>query len=400
MISVAEARARILGALAPLGTETVALPEAWGRVLAEDIAARVAVPPADVSAMDGYAVRAADLAVVPATLRVVGAAPAGHPFQGQVGAGETVRVFTGSVIPAGADAVIAQEDSSRDGDRVTLTEAAKPGKFVRRQGQDFAPGDLLLKAPRKLNAREVGLVAAANHPWVRVYRRARVAIIATGDEIALPGEPIPPGGLVSSNSHALAACIRAAGGEPLHLGIARDDPAAIATAADMARGADLLVTSGGASVGEHDLVQGALAARGLALDFWKIAMRPGKPLMWGRLGLLPLLGLPGNPVSAMVCAILFLVPAIAVLQGLPASEPPTVTVRLAVDLPANDNRADHLRARLSRGPDGAWEATPFPLQDSGMLARLAWADCLVLRAPHAPALPAGATAQAILLGEC
>jgi molybdopterin molybdotransferase len=399
MLSVAEARARILASLAPVAVETVALPDAWNRVLAEDIAARVAVPPADVSSMDGYAVRAADLATPPATLRLVGAAPAGHPFAGRVGPGETVRVFTGSVIPEGADAVIAQEDAAGEGERVTLSETARPGKFIRRRGQDFAPGDILLRAPKKLSARDVGLVAAANHPWVRVRRRPRIAIVATGDEIALPGEPIPAGGLVSSNSHALGACARACGAEPLSLGIARDDPAAILALADAAQGADLLVTSGGASVGEYDLVQSALGSRGLALDFWQIAMRPGKPLMWGRIGALPLLGLPGNPVSAMVCAALFLCPAIAVLLGLPATDPPTVPVRLGVALPANDHRADHLRARLQPGADGTPVATPFPVQDSGMLARLAWADCLVLRDPHAPPLPAGAMAEAILLGE-
>jgi molybdopterin molybdotransferase len=400
MLSVADARARILASLTPVGTETVALPDAWNRVLAGDVAARVPVPPADVSQMDGYAIRAADLATPPATFRLVGAAPAGHPFAGHVGPGETVRVFTGSVIPDGADAVIAQEDSSRDGDVVTLTEAARPGKFVRRRGQDFSPGDVLLRAPKKLTARDVGLAAAANHPWLAVRRRPRIAIVATGDEIALPGEPIPPGGLVSSNSHALSAAVQAAGGEALHLGIARDDPAAIAALADAAAGCDLMVTSGGASVGEHDLVQKALAARGFALDFWQIAMRPGKPLMWGRVGALPVLGLPGNPVSSMICAIVFLVPAIATLLGLPAADPPTTTVRLAVPLPANDHRADHLRATLDRAPDGTWLATPFPAQDSGMLARLAWADCLVLRAPHAPALAAGETAEGILLGEC
>lgn len=399
MISVAEARGRILGGLVPVGIETIALAEAWGRVLAADIVARLAVPPADVSSMDGYAVRAADVAAPPVTLRLIGAAPAGHPFAGRVGPGETVRVFTGSVVPPGADAVIAQEDADPDGDLVTLRETARPGRFVRRQGQDFAPGDVLLRAPRKLNARDVGLIAAANHPWVAVRRRPRIAILATGDEIALPGEPIPPGGLVSSNSHGLGAAVRAAGGEPLHLGIVRDDPAAIIAAADAARGADMLVTSGGASVGEHDLVQRALAERGLSVDFWTVAMRPGKPLMWGRIDGMPVLGLPGNPVSAMVCASLFLGPAIAVMLSLPGGAPPTVPVKLAVPLPANDRRADHLRARLERMPDGTWLATPFPVQDSGMLARLAWADCLVLRAPHAPCLAAGGMAEAILLGE-
>lgn len=398
MISVSEAREKILAGLAPTAVEWVALPDAWGRVLAADIAARVAVPPADVSQMDGYAVRAADLATPPATLRRIGAAPAGHPFAGALGPGETVRVFTGSVIPYGADAVIAQEDATEEGASVTLREAARPGKFVRPRGQDFAPGDVLLAAPRRITARDVGLIAAANHPWVPVRRQPRVAILATGDEIALPGDPVPPGGLVSSNSHALAAAVRAAGGMPLHLGIAGDSREAILRGADAAAGADLLVTTGGASVGEHDLVRASLGERGLALDFWQIAMRPGKPLMWGRVGGLPVLGLPGNPVSAMVCATIFLAPAIAALSGLAMPEPETVPVRLAVDLPANDRRADHIRARLAPAEDGVKLATPFPVQDSGMLARLAWADCLVLREPFAPALPAGAIARAIVLG--
>jgi molybdopterin molybdotransferase len=397
MISVEDARTRILAGLMPTAIEWVALSDAFGRVLASDIAARTAVPPHDVSQMDGYAVRAADLATQPATLRVIGAAPAGHPFGGAVGPGQAVRLFTGSVIPRGADAVIAQEDSSRDGDLVTLTETARPGKFVRKQGQDFSPGDVLVRAPRRLNPRDIGLIAAANHPWVPVRRKPRVAILATGDEIALPGDPIPPGGLVSSNSHGLSALVRQAGGEPLHLGIATDDSAALVRAADSAAGADLLVTTGGASVGEHDLVRSALGERGLALDFWTVAMRPGKPLMWGRLGGLPLLGLPGNPVSALVCGMIFLAPAIAVLSGLPAASPATIRVRMAVDLVANDRRADHLRATLAPGEDGIPLATPFPVQDSGMLARLAWADCLVLRAPHAPALLAGSLAEAIPL---
>lgn len=399
MLSVAEARARILADLVPLPAETVALPIALGRVLANDLAARLALPPADVSAMDGYAVRAADLATAPQQFHLIGAAPAGHPFTGSVGPGETVRIFTGSVVPAGADAVIAQEDATCEGKTVTLSEVARPGKFIRRKGQDFSPGDALLRAPKKLTARDIGLAAAANHPWLAVRRRPRIAIVATGDEIALPGELIPPGGLVSSNSHALSATVRAAGGEAIHLGIARDDPAAIAALADAALGADMLVTSGGVSVGEHDLVQTALAARGFQLDFWRIAMRPGKPLVWGRIGALPVLGLPGNPVSAMVCAILFLVPAIAVMLGLPAADPPTVPVRLAVPLKANDHRTDYLRATLQRAADGTLVATPFPVQDSGMLARLAWADCLVLRAPHAPALAIGDAAHAILLGD-
>ena len=252
-----------------------------------------------------------------------------------------------------------------------------------------ARGDVLVPAGKRLTARDIGLIAAGNHPWVSVHRAPRVAILATGDEIALPGEPVPPGGIVSSNSHALAALVRAAGGEAVVLPIAADDRASIAAAADGARTCDILVTTGGASVGEHDLIQEALGARGLVVDFWKIAMRPGKPLIHGRLGDIPLLGLPGNPVSSLITAILFLVPALAVLSGLPAAPPPVSQAELGADLPANDHRADHLRARLALRSDGTQVVTAFGRQDSAMLRMLAESDALILRPAHAPAAAAG-----------
>jgi molybdopterin molybdotransferase len=396
MISVAEARARILEGLGPTQPETVALPQAWGRVSAAPVIARLTQPPADVSAMDGYALRAADSAVG-ARLRVIGNAPAGHPFAGRLGAGEAVRLFTGSIVPEGADCVVLQEDADREGDRVILREPATAGRHIRRAGQDFRSGEAVIPAGRRLGARDLGLAAAANHPWLVVHRRPRVAVLATGDEIALPGEPIPPGGIVSSNTHALAALARAAGAEPAVLPIARDDRAAIAGVADWASGADLLLTSGGASVGEHDLVQQALTDRGMAVDFWKIAMRPGKPLMAGRLGAVPVIGLPGNPVSALVCALLFVLPTLARLSGLPGDPPPTVRVRLGGPLRANDHRADFLRGRLTAGPDGSLIATAFERQDSAMMKLLADADALILRAPHAPALDTGAEVEVIRL---
>lgn len=391
MLSVEEARARILAPLRPTQAELVSLPEAWGRVAAAPVLARLTQPPADVSAMDGYALRAADGAPG-ARLRVVGTAPAGHPWAGAIGAGEAVRLFTGSVVPAGADAILPQEDAERSGDEVLVRDAPTAGRFVRRAGQDFSAGAEVVPAGRRLGARDVGLAAAANHPWLLVRRRPRVAILATGDEIALPGEPVPPGGIVSSNAHMLAALVRAAGGEPLVLPVVRDELDAIAATADRLGGVDLLVTTGGASVGDHDLVQPGLAARGFAVDFWRIAMRPGKPLMHGRLGAVPVLGLPGNPVSAMVCAVVFLLPALDALLGLPAGPPPTEAARLGAAVAANDGRADHLRASLA-----GEVATPFARQDSAMLARLARADALVLRAPHAPALPAGASVGIIRL---
>jgi molybdopterin molybdotransferase len=396
MISVEEARERILVALRPTPMEVVALANAWNRVTAAPVVARLTQPPADVSAMDGYALRAAD-GVLGARLTVIGAAPAGHPFDGTVGPGQAVRLFTGSVVPDGADAILLQEDATRDGDIVTINEAVTAGRHIRRAGQDFAAGDVVIPAERRMTARDVGLAAAANYPWLAVHRLPRVAILATGDEIAMPGEPIPPGGIVSSNSHALAALVRAAGGEPMVLPVARDERDAIAAVADQVLGMDMLVTTGGASVGDHDLVIESLKARGLTLDFWQIAMRPGKPLLFGKLGSTPVLGLPGNPVSAMVCAILFLLPALSRLLGLPAAAPPVTAALLGGPLKANDRRADHLRATVSSSGGGQSVVTPFAVQDSAMLRRLAHADALILRAPHAPALAEGAQVEVIRL---
>ena len=391
MQSVEAARARILAALSATPPETVALAEAAGRVLARPVSARLTQPPAAVSAMDGYALRAAD-AALGARLRVVGEAPAGHPFAGQIGPGEAVRIFTGAFIPKGADSILLQEDATAEAGTVLVREAVTQGRWVRPAGLDFATGETLLAAGRKLTARDIGLAAAANHPWLTLHRRPRIGILATGDEIALPGDPLPMGGIVSSNAHALAAMLRAAGAEAVILPIAPDDADAIATLAQGARGCDMLVTTGGASVGEHDLVQKALVPGGFALDFWKIAMRPGKPLIWGRLGETPMLGLPGNPVSALVCAVVFLLPAVAVMAGLPAAPTPSEAALAGADLAANDQREDYLRCTL----DGE-VATPFSRQDSSMLKTLARADALLIRAPHAAALPAGSPVRIIRL---
>ncbi|HEY7578659.1 MAG TPA: gephyrin-like molybdotransferase Glp [Acetobacteraceae bacterium] len=398
MISVEEARERILADLHPAAAEIVALADAWGRVTAVPVTARLTQPPADVSAMDGYALRAAD-GTLGAVLRVIGSAPAGHPFAGAVSPGQAVRLFTGSVVPQGADAIVLQEDATAAGTEVRVNEAVTAGRHIRRAGQDFAAGDTVVPAGRRLTARDIGLAAAANHPWLTVHRRPRVAILATGDEIAMPGEPIPSGGIVSSNSHALAALVRASGGEPVVLPVAADTREAVASVADAVHGMDMLVTTGGASVGDHDLVIEGLRTRGLKLDFWQIAMRPGKPLLFGRLGAVPVLGLPGNPVSAMVCAILFLLPALSRLSGLPATPPPTVQAIAGAPLRANDRRADHLRATIGVDSQGHIVATPFPVQDSAMLRRLAHADALILRAPDAPALPEGSEVTVIRLDQ-
>jgi molybdopterin molybdotransferase len=396
MISVEEARERILTGLQSTTGEVVALANAWGRVTAAPVIARLTQPPADVSAMDGYALRAADGALG-ATLAVIGSAPAGHPFAGTVGPGEAVRIFTGSFVPEGADAILLQEDATAAGTEVRVNEAVTAGRHIRRAGQDFATGDSVIAAGRRITARDVGLAAAANHPWLTMHRRPRVAILATGDEIAMPGEPIPSGGIVSSNSHALASLVRTAGAEPVVLPIALDTRQAVAAVADAIHGMDMLVTTGGASVGDHDLVIEGLKTRGLELDFWQIAMRPGKPLLYGRLGPVPVLGLPGNPVSALVCSILFLVPALSRLSGLPAAPPPVSQAVTGTALRANDHRADHLRATVAADSQGRIVATAFPVQDSAMLRWLAMADALILRPPHAPALPKGADVSVIRL---
>ena len=396
MLSIAEARARVLDSLVPVPSEIVGLADAWGRVTATPVVARVTQPPQDVSAMDGFAVRAAE-AGLGARLRVVGMAPAGHPWSGTLAPGQTVQLFTGSIMPDGADSVVIQEDITAGGDWITVNEAAAHGRHIRRGGQDFGIGTVLLPAGRKLTARDIGLVAAGNHPWVTVHRRPRIAILATGDEIALPGDPIPAGGIVSSNAHSLAALVRAAGGEPIVLPIALDDLVAIAAGADAARGADLLVTTGGASVGAYDLLQAGLAQRGMSLDFWKIAMRPGKPLMLGRIGELPILGLPGNPVSALVCAVIFLLPALARLSGLPTAATPAVAAILGAPLPANDRRADHLRATVTETETGVLVATAFERQDSAMMRLMTQAGGLILREPFAPAAGAGEAVRLIRL---
>jgi len=397
-LSVEEARSRILASARPAGTEWVPLSDGWGRWLATDVVARLTHPPADVSSMDGYAVRASDTRPG-AALRVVGQAPAGHPYAGSLSPGQAVRLFTGSVIPAGADAVIAQEDTDQGEAIVTLASATPRGRFIRPAGQDFRAGETVLSAGRKLTARDLGLAAAANHPWLPVARPPRVALLATGDEIALPGMDVPTGGIVSSNTHALAAIVRSAGAEPTNLGIAPDQADSVRAVAASLSGFDLLVTTGGASVGTFDLVQSGLSQAGMRLGFWKIAMRPGRPLLFGSLGDTPILGLPGNPVSAVVCALMFLLPLLERMQGGPGLPPRPRRALAGEALPENDSRADHLRATLSERADGTLVATPFARQDSGMLAFLAKAEALVLRAPHAPAVAQGEPVAVIVLGE-
>jgi molybdopterin molybdotransferase len=350
--------------------------------------------------MDGYAVRSADVATVPVRLKIIGEVAAGHPFPGVVGAGEAARIFTGGVLPPGADTIVIQENTVRDGGTVLVNAGAGKGKHVRVAGLDFACGDVALRAGRRLSERDVALAAAMNHPTVPVHRRPKIAVLATGDELVMPGTVPGPGGIVYSNGFATMALARREGGDVLDLGIAPDRVDATVAAVRRARAekADILVTSGGASVGEHDLVQKALASEGLELSFWRVAMRPGRPVMHGRLGDMHVLGLPGNPVSAYVCSILFMVPLIRRLVGRQDAGVREEAAALGSDLPANDERADYLRAILTTDPNGQAIATPAPLQDSSMLVPLALADCLVVREPHAPAAKAGSRCAIVKLG--
>ena len=398
MLAVEEAHARIVGALAPLPSEWVHIGAAAGRVLTRDLIAERDQPPGHTSAMDGYAVHAADLASGRATLRLVGSAPAGGSYNEELGPGEAVRIFTGGLLPRGADAVALQENASSEGDRVCLEGAIEPGSFVRPAGLDFRRGERTLPGGRRLTARDIGLAAALNQAWLPVRRRPRVALLATGDELVLPGQPLGPAQIVNSNTVALAAMVRHWGGEAVDLGIVRDQPDLLAEASEQLRGVDLALTLGGASVGERDLVRGVLGEHGLTLDFWQIAMRPGKPLMFGRVRDVPLLGLPGNPVSAGVCAVLFVRAAIFAMLGLNPA-PPEVPGVLGAPLGANDRRQEYLRASVAWRDDGRLEATPAPRQDSSMLATFARADCLIRRAPFAPAMSPGTPVSLLLLGS-
>jgi len=385
MISVAEAEARIIAALRTTDAETVAIAEAAGRVLAAAATAKFDQPPAPVSAMDGYAVRADDTTGLPASLRVIGASPAGHPFNGNLNEGEAVRIFTGGVVPSGADAIVIQEDTEARADSVLIKSAAKPGQHIRKAGLDFAKDSVLAAAGKRLTARDVALLAAGDVASVSVHRKPVIAFAATGDELSRPGEARKQGGIVASSGYGLAEMITRWGGEAHDLGIFPDTAEAIARIADA--DADLIVTLGGASVGDHDLVQKALGPKGFALDFWKIAMRPGKPLIFGMLGGTPLLGLPGNPVSSLVCAMLFLRPAITALLGAD-TKAELRAATLIRDLPANDQRQDYLRAR-TEVRDGKLCVEAFMIQDSSMLSILAKANALIVRPPNASAAKAG-----------
>ncbi|MDE2363870.1 MAG: molybdopterin molybdotransferase MoeA [Hyphomicrobiales bacterium] len=401
LLPVADALARILDAAKPIAeVDTVPLAEAFGRTLARALTATRTQPPFDVSAMDGYGLRAADLSSRDDRVKLVGESAAGKGFAGAVKAGECVRIFTGAPVPRGVDTILIQEDAIVEGDLIGATEKPTQGKNIREAGLDFRAGEAGLMAGARLGPAELALAAAMNHALVPVTRRPRVAILATGDELVPPGETPGPDQIVCSNPFAVAAYVEGAGGEPVDLGIAGDTFAdlerAIARAKEMK--ADVLVTLGGASVGDHDLVQSALAKEGMQLGFWRIAMRPGKPLIHGALGPMHIIGLPGNPVSSIVCTLMFLIPLVRKLSGDPsAGGDHTQPAILGADIKANDQRMDFLRATLTTDAQGRVVATPHALQDSSLLSVFSKSQALLLRAPHAPAAKAGDQCRIIRL---
>lgn len=390
LMPVEDALNAILKDAAPLGDEMVPLDDALHRVLAQDLAARRTQPPQAMSAMDGYAVRASD-ASAGARLKVIGEVAAGRPFARAIGAGEAARIFTGGVVPDGADAIVIQEDTARDGDVVIVNEAARPGRHIRRAGIDFRESDVLLRAGRLVIDRDLSLAASMNYAQLPVRRRPKVALLATGDELVMPGSSPGPGQIVYSNGYGLRALARNEGAEAIDLGIAADTMEATTAAIRRARdlGVDLLVTTGGASVGDHDVVKRALEAEGTTIAFWKIALRPGKPMMHGRLDAMRVIGLPGNPVSSYVCAFLFMVPLLRALLSRSDIHHPRDHAVLGRDLAANDEREEYMRARLTTDENGITVATPVTQQDSSLSAHLSSANGLVIRPPHAPAAATG-----------
>lgn len=390
MISVADALTRLFALVQPTSIEDVPLREAADRVLARPLKALRDQPPFAASAMDGYAVHHEDV-LAGAALKVIGEAAAGTLWTGMVGRREAVRIFTGAPVPDGADFVVIQEDTERTPDGIILGANIGPGSNIRPAGADFRKGEPF-PAPRRLRAADIALLAAMNHPTLPVHRRPVVALIATGDELVQPGDAVGPGQIIASNGYGLAAMFEAAGARVRLLPIARDTDASLRTALDHASGADLVITIGGASVGDHDLVAPVTAAMGMEMAFYKVAMRPGKPLLAGTLRGTALVGLPGNPVSAMVCGAIFILPLLAAMQGLPAAAAPRKRLRLVQDLDANGPREHYMRARLTDAG-----VAPFDRQDSSLLSILSQADALIVRVPNAPAARAGEAIDCILL---
>ncbi|MBZ9854655.1 molybdopterin molybdotransferase MoeA [Mesorhizobium sp. CA13] len=398
LLPVAAALERLLEGAAPLASESVSLLEAVDRVLAEPVVALRTQPPFNASAMDGYAVRAIDVASVPSRLSVIGMAAAGRGFDGAVGKAQAVRIFTGAPLPQGADTIVIQENV-RDlgGGSIEVVEPTAEGRNIRRFGLDFSEGDILLEKGRVLDPAALSLVASANHPQVGVVKRPLVAIIATGDELLPPGSELGPDQIISSNAYGVAAAAQSVGAHALDLGIAADREEAIAALVRKAvtAGADVIVTLGGASVGDHDLIHDVLTGEGMTLGFWKIAMRPGKPLMFGRLGDIRCIGLPGNPVASLVCSQLFLKPLLARLGGRNFRQD-IRQARLGAAMQANDLRQDYVRAAV-RQEAGMLVATPFSIQDSSMLRMLADANGLIVREPFVSTAAAGDACSVLML---
>ena len=407
-LSVKDALQRIIKDISTVSTEEVSLISALDRVTAEDVKARRSQPPVAVSSMDGYAVKSEDVTTVPSKLIRVASVPAGREYTKKLKNGEAVRIFTGAPVPKGADTIVIQEDviasSETDGSEITIVKGAKKGVYIRRSGLDFKNGEIGIPKNKRLTSRDIGLAASMNVPWILVRRRPRIAILATGDEIVRPGESASKNQIVSSNSYMLHAFMTALGADVQILGIAPDNTHTIGALAREAHGSDLLVTTGGASVGEHDLIQKALSTdkfgkQGLNLNFWKIAMRPGKPLIFGELQQKPFIGLPGNPVSTMICGLIFLKPAIETMLGLEHKQE-TVFASLSKDLHKNDERQDYLRAYYFDTKKGEKIVEPFPLQDSSMMANLAKANCLIVREPFDKKRKKGDTVKIIKLDTC
>ncbi|MCZ7482042.1 gephyrin-like molybdotransferase Glp [Rhizobium rhizogenes] len=400
LLPVDDATRRLLEAAVPVtDSETLPLAECDGRVLSADLAARLTQPPFDASAMDGYALRSVDASEIGSVLTVIGQAAAGHAFTGTLGGGEAVRIFTGAPVPEGADTILIQEDAEvLEGGKIRTTFEVTSGRHIRPRGQDFAQGETILQAGRELGFTDLTLAAAMNHATLAVHRRPCIAILATGDELLPPGSTPNPAQIIASNTFGVSALARQAGADILDLGIIADDDTLIRAAIGKAVAArvDVLVTLGGASVGDHDLVQAALKAEGMQLDFWRIAMRPGKPLMVGAIGTMQVLGLPGNPVASLVCSLLFLEPLIRRIgRRVPLQR--TATVRTATPLKANDHRQDYLRARLRTDDSGESVAEAYAKQDSSMMNILAHSDVLIIRPPHAPEASAGTECPVIKL---
>ncbi len=397
LLSVEEALQRILAKATPVIAETVALRGLAGRVLAANVKARLTHPPFNASAMDGYAVRAADVAALPATLTLIGESAAGHGFGGKLGLGQAVRIFTGAPVPEGADAIVIQENVEAEGTRVRVVDGTPDPAHIRKRGGDFHEGEAVLKAGRRMTSRDVLLAAAMGHAELSCARRPTVAILATGNELVQPGETLRADQIISSNPYGLAAMLEAFGAEPHLLGIARDTMQSLAEKLAAAADADVIITIGGASVGDHDLVIPALKAAGMTLDFWKIAMRPGKPMIFGHRDHQIILGVPGNPVSSMICTRVFAVPLITRMLGRPDQIAHPVPVTLAEPLGVNGPRAHYMRAHHVIDAEGQACVRSIASQDSSLISPLAAADCLIVRAPNAEALPAGAAVDTLPL---